>query len=81
MNIRSHGFFIRDHTSRTTPAGVSSRGASLFREAEPKAAWMDNKSILKVGKKEQRERERETWAPKSAPLSSLSVFFAASAVC
>lgn len=32
---------IRDHTSRTTPAGVSSRGALLFREAEPKAAWMD----------------------------------------
>jgi len=32
---------IRDHTSRTTPAGVSSRGALLLREAEPKAAWMD----------------------------------------
>ena len=32
---------IRDYTSRTTPAGVSSRGALLLREAEPKAAWLD----------------------------------------
>lgn len=39
---------IRDHTSRITPAGVSSRGALLLREAEPKAAWMDTHHITPI---------------------------------
>lgn len=42
---------IRDHTSRITPAGVSSRGALLLREAEPKAAWMDKLTTNKVTSK------------------------------
>ena len=45
VNIRSLGCFIHDYTSRRTPAGVSSRGDLLFREAEPKAGGEDTLSI------------------------------------